>query len=108
MAERLDASPHVRILNDVVLNQALVRFEAPGIDGDVVTRNVIARVQRDGTCWLGGTEWRGRAAMRVSVMPVPLSINAVRISATDAPGDFDLRTAQAPATCGAAIEVPAL
>lgn len=68
MAERLDASPHVLLLNDVVLNQALVRFEAPGIDGDVVTRNVIARVQRDGTCWLGGTEWRGQAAMRVSVI----------------------------------------
>jgi hypothetical protein len=28
---------------------------------------VIARVQEDGTCWLGGTTWRGRRAMRVSV-----------------------------------------
>ena len=35
--------------------------------GDVRTRRVIAAVQRDGTCWLGGTTWQGRAAMRVSV-----------------------------------------
>ena len=35
--------------------------------GDARTREVIAAVQRDGTCWLGGTTWAGRAAMRVSV-----------------------------------------
>ena len=58
----------MEILNDVVLNQALVRFEAPGVDGCALTRDVIARVQRDGTCWLGGTSWRGQAAMRVSVI----------------------------------------
>ena len=50
------------ILNDVVLNQVLVRFG----DGER-TREVIRRVQEDGTCWLGGTEWQGEHAMRVSV-----------------------------------------
>jgi glutamate/tyrosine decarboxylase-like PLP-dependent enzyme len=50
------------ILNDVVLNQVLVRFG----DGDQ-TREVIERVQADGTCWLGGTEWGGEHAMRISV-----------------------------------------
>jgi hypothetical protein len=45
----------------------LVRFESPGADGDAHTRAVIERVQRDGTCWLGGTTWQGREAMRVSV-----------------------------------------
>ena len=50
------------ILNDVVLNQVLVRF------GDGAnTREVIARVQAEGTCWLGGTEWGGEHAMRISV-----------------------------------------
>jgi glutamate/tyrosine decarboxylase-like PLP-dependent enzyme len=68
MADRLDASPHARILNDVVLNQVLVRFEAPGADGDALTRAVVRRVQQEGTCWLGGTEWKGQAAMRVSVV----------------------------------------
>ncbi len=71
MAAALATAPGVTILlNEVVLNQALVRFEA--LDGDVEagdrrTREVIEAVQRDGTCWLGGTTWRGRAAMRFSV-----------------------------------------
>ena len=72
MAERLAAGPRISILNDVVLNQVLVRFEGPdgdadGSRGDARTRAVIDAVQRDGTCWLGGTTWAGRAAMRVSV-----------------------------------------
>jgi len=72
MAERLAGAPGASILNDVVLNQVLVRFQAPGPDpdpeaGDRRTREIIAAVQRDGTCWLGGTIWQGRAAMRFSV-----------------------------------------
>jgi glutamate/tyrosine decarboxylase-like PLP-dependent enzyme len=51
-----------QVLNDVVLNQVLVSF------GDAErTREVIARVQRDGTCWCGGTLWQGHVAMRISV-----------------------------------------
>jgi glutamate/tyrosine decarboxylase-like PLP-dependent enzyme len=50
------------ILNEVVLNQVLVSF------GDASrTRQVIERVQQDGTCWCGPTEWQGRTAMRISV-----------------------------------------
>jgi glutamate/tyrosine decarboxylase-like PLP-dependent enzyme len=64
MVERLCASPDVQVLNDVVLNQALIRFR----DDDETTREVIARVQRDGTCWLGGTVWKGAAAMRISII----------------------------------------
>ena len=68
MADRLGASPGVKILNDVVLNQVLARFHPPkGGDADAFTNAVIARVQRDGTCWLGGTTWHGMAAMRISV-----------------------------------------
>ena len=62
-AELLGAEPGVEILNDVVLNQVLVRFG----DDDETTRQVVRRVQEDGTCWLGGTDWHGRAAMRISV-----------------------------------------
>ena len=50
------------IANDVVLNQVLVDFG----DGDRTDR-VISAVQQDGTCWMGGTTWRGRRLMRVSV-----------------------------------------
>jgi glutamate/tyrosine decarboxylase-like PLP-dependent enzyme len=68
MAERIAAAPGARVLNDVVLNQVLVRFEPPGGgDADAHTRAVIARVQADGTCWLGGTVWQGKAAARFSV-----------------------------------------
>jgi len=65
-AARFAETPGVRVLNDVVLNQVLVRFEGTG-DADALTKAVIARVQREGTCWLGGTRWRGQEAMRVSV-----------------------------------------
>jgi glutamate/tyrosine decarboxylase-like PLP-dependent enzyme len=70
MAERLAAEPGIEILNDVVLNQVVVRFAAAGEEtaaGDARTRAVIAAVQRDGTCWAGGTTWRGQAGMRISV-----------------------------------------
>ena len=50
------------VLNDVVLNQVLAAF-----DDDRTTERVIHGVQRDGTCWCGGTRWNGRAAMRISV-----------------------------------------
>ena len=62
-ADQLGAADGVEILNDVVLNQVLVRFG----DDDAITRDVITRVQEDGTCWVGGTVWQGRAAMRFSV-----------------------------------------
>jgi glutamate/tyrosine decarboxylase-like PLP-dependent enzyme len=50
------------VLNDVVLNQVLVAF------GNAErTRDVIRRIQEEGTCWCGGTVWQGRTAMRISV-----------------------------------------
>jgi glutamate/tyrosine decarboxylase-like PLP-dependent enzyme len=66
-AERLAAADGVEVLNEVVLNQVLVRFRAAGGDHDAHTQRVIERVQRDGTCWMSGTTWQGRAAMRISV-----------------------------------------
>ncbi len=61
-ADALRREPGVRVLNDVVLNQVLVSFH-----GDVPTEDVVRRAQREGTCWLSGTTWHGRAAMRISV-----------------------------------------
>jgi glutamate/tyrosine decarboxylase-like PLP-dependent enzyme len=60
-AEGLSAAGF-EILNDVVLNQVLVSFGSPE-----KTLEVIDRIQQDGTCWCGGTEWQGRTAMRISV-----------------------------------------
>jgi glutamate/tyrosine decarboxylase-like PLP-dependent enzyme len=70
IADRLAAAPDVEVLNDVVLNQVLVRFTIPGGDAttaDTLTRAVVREVQEEGTVWLSGTTWHGFAAMRVSV-----------------------------------------
>jgi glutamate/tyrosine decarboxylase-like PLP-dependent enzyme len=67
-AERVSALPGARVLNDVVLNQVLVRFEAAdAAAGDARTRALIAALQADGTAWLSGTTWHDMAAMRISV-----------------------------------------
>jgi glutamate/tyrosine decarboxylase-like PLP-dependent enzyme len=62
MAAELDEEPGLRILNDVVLNQVLVGLAEPDR-----TAAVIAAIQADGTCWVGGTEWKGSPAIRVSI-----------------------------------------
>lgn len=61
MASRLSTGG-VEILNEVILNQVVVSF-----GNDERTRNVIAAIQKAGVCWCGGTSWRGRAAMRISL-----------------------------------------
>jgi glutamate/tyrosine decarboxylase-like PLP-dependent enzyme len=60
-AERLRSGGY-EILNDVVINQVLVSFGSPE-----KTREVVRRVQEDGTCWCGATVWQGKTAMRISV-----------------------------------------
>jgi glutamate/tyrosine decarboxylase-like PLP-dependent enzyme len=63
MAKQLGDIPGAVVLNDVVLNQVLVRL--PG--GDDANRTAVAAIQRDGTCWLGGTTWNGEYVVRVSI-----------------------------------------
>jgi glutamate/tyrosine decarboxylase-like PLP-dependent enzyme len=60
-ADRLRAAG-LQVLNDVVLNQVLVSFGAAE-----QTRRAIEEIQKDGTCWCGGTQWQGHTAMRISV-----------------------------------------
>jgi glutamate/tyrosine decarboxylase-like PLP-dependent enzyme len=61
LAEGLTLAGH-RVLNEVVLNQVLVSFGSAER-----TRAIIERIQHDGTCWCGGTVWRGHTAMRISI-----------------------------------------
>ncbi|CAN7389670.1 pyridoxal phosphate-dependent decarboxylase family protein [Knoellia sp. LjRoot47] len=70
VADRLRPEPGIEVLNDVCLNQVLVRFGADRGDteGDHVTRETIARIRHDGVCFVGGSSWRGREAMRFSVI----------------------------------------
>jgi glutamate/tyrosine decarboxylase-like PLP-dependent enzyme len=72
MADSLASAEGVEVLNDVVLNQVLVRFSptdgpADPEAADAFTREVIRRVQDEGVAWMGGTTWHGVAAMRISV-----------------------------------------
>jgi len=68
MAARLSGpGSGLTVLNDVVLNQLLVRVGDGRPDADEATRHAIRQVQADGTCWLGGTTWHGKAAMRISI-----------------------------------------
>ncbi|GAB3935659.1 pyridoxal-dependent decarboxylase [Kribbella albertanoniae] len=63
MAQRFAARLNeYEVLNDVVLNQVLVRF-----GDDDLTKRVVKAVQQEGTAWMSGTTWQGRAAMRISV-----------------------------------------
>lgn len=66
-AERL-RSGGVVVLNDVVINQVLVRFPAPaGVDPAAFTKAVVARVQQGGVTWASGTQWHGHECLRISV-----------------------------------------
>lgn len=67
-AETLSEEPGITILNDVVVNQAVVEFSAPSDRDPTEFRDeVLARIQSDGTCWAGPTYWRNTPAMRISV-----------------------------------------
>lgn len=73
-AEALRANG-LEVLNEVVLNQVLVSFGS-----DEITERTIARVQQDGTCWCGGTIWRGRRAMRISISSWATTVEDVQRS----------------------------
>jgi len=66
-ADALSEAPGIEVLNDVVLNQVLLRFSSEDGNHDAHTDAVIEAIQRDGTCWLSGTTWQGVRAMRISV-----------------------------------------
>jgi len=63
MGQKLSEEPGIEILNDIVINQVLVRFD----DDDDHTTAVIDAVKKEGTCWAGGSTWQGKAVMRISV-----------------------------------------
>jgi glutamate/tyrosine decarboxylase-like PLP-dependent enzyme len=92
IADGLAKTAGATILNDVVLNQVLVRFdaeEAPDTQsGDTLTRAIIERVQRDGVCWAGPSTYGGRAVLRISISnwstterDVDLSVEAIATAA---------------------------
>jgi glutamate/tyrosine decarboxylase-like PLP-dependent enzyme len=61
-AEKLGSLDDVEIVNDVVLNQVLVR-----VGDEELTTRLERAIQADGTAWLGGTTWRGDRLLRIAV-----------------------------------------
>ena len=61
-ADGIAAIPGAEVLNDVVFTQVCVSF-----GDDDRTREVVARLLADGTAWMSGSLWRGRAVLRISV-----------------------------------------
>jgi glutamate/tyrosine decarboxylase-like PLP-dependent enzyme len=70
MATLLAQEPDIEILNDVVLNQVAIRLgsDLPAAQADALTQKTIARIQREGTTFVGGAHWRGVEIVRVSVI----------------------------------------
>ena len=66
-ADRLRQEPGIEILNDVVLNQVLVRVVRPTGDANAATLAALRLVQDERVCWLGSTRWHDMDAMRISV-----------------------------------------
>ena len=62
-AERLQDIDGCEVVNEVVLNQVLVRFD----DDDHRTRRVVTDVVDSGVAYVGPTTFKGRAGMRISV-----------------------------------------
>jgi glutamate/tyrosine decarboxylase-like PLP-dependent enzyme len=60
-ARRLGDQPGIEVLAQG-LNQVLVR----PTDADVADR-LVSEIQRDGTCWMSATTWRGARCVRISV-----------------------------------------
>jgi glutamate/tyrosine decarboxylase-like PLP-dependent enzyme len=74
LAARLAAEPGIEVLNDVDLNQVIVAFgDGAPHARDTATRAVIARLAADNLVLAGGAEWRGRQALRFSLIAGPLA-----------------------------------
>ena len=67
-ATGLAKRPDITLLNDVVLNQVVFRVDTPANIDPTQFHNAIAgHIQKSGICWLGTTEWKDLAALRISV-----------------------------------------
>jgi glutamate/tyrosine decarboxylase-like PLP-dependent enzyme len=61
-ASGIEAIDGAQVENDVVFSQVSVSFGS-----DERTQEVTARLMADGTAWMTGSRWRGKAVLRISV-----------------------------------------
>jgi len=74
LAGILTAEPGVRVVNEVVLNQLIVRFG----EDDAVTNAVIAELQAENVCFAEGASWREQRVMRVSIIAGDLNDDDIK------------------------------
>jgi len=67
LVTRIGSLPGAEVVWEPGINQGLVRFLDPAGNHDARTDQVIVAIQRDGEAFFGGTTWRGKRCMRVSV-----------------------------------------
>jgi glutamate/tyrosine decarboxylase-like PLP-dependent enzyme len=67
LVDGLACLPAVEVLARPRINQGLVRFLDREGNHDAHTDRVIAAIQASGKAWFGGTTWRDKRAMRISV-----------------------------------------
>jgi glutamate/tyrosine decarboxylase-like PLP-dependent enzyme len=71
LVEGIGALPGAEVLASPTLNQGLVRFNRPGArpeENDAYTDDVINQINATGEAFFSDTTWKGRQAMRVSVV----------------------------------------
>ncbi len=70
MSERLTEEPGIYVLNEVELNQFVVRFGSPEPSEafDQATKAVTSRVQTGSVCFVSGSAWKGVSVMRISII----------------------------------------
>jgi hypothetical protein len=82
MAKRLAGVPGIRVRNDVVINQVIVEFgEGDRAARKAATEAVIAQVQADGVCFVGGADWHGDWVMRFSITSGATTTADIELSA---------------------------
>jgi glutamate/tyrosine decarboxylase-like PLP-dependent enzyme len=64
MASALAEMDGAEVMNEVALNQVLVRFTRDGVN---VSDEVMHAIQDEGTCWMSGSNWEGEPVVRISV-----------------------------------------
>jgi glutamate/tyrosine decarboxylase-like PLP-dependent enzyme len=74
LADSLRHAPGVEILNAVELNQVVIGFGAgeERAKQDALAHATIEELQRENICFAGGVAWKGRWAMRASIISWPL------------------------------------
>ena len=67
-AEAAARLPNAHVLNEVVLNQVLLRFEPPNCPNvDAFHETLASEIQSSGLCWIGTTRWKDRTVLRISI-----------------------------------------